>query len=138
MNWKKYWLSTAAVFIIARSLVAFLFFGVIFDSVYDQPINGMRTEGKELFGPAFLVTFIWSLAFVYIFIKGFENKGLREGLRFGLLTWTFYFLPMIVCYWAYFELPNDWPVASLVSGFVESLTAGLLVALIYKSKTVSV
>jgi hypothetical protein len=136
MNKKKYWLAAMAVFIIARSLVAFLFFGVIFDSVYDQPINGMREEGKELFGPAFAVTFLWSLAFVYIFAKGFENKGLKEGLRFGLLTWVFYFLPMIVCYWAYFELPVDWLVASLTSGFAESLVAGLSVALIYKPKEV--
>ena len=134
MNSKRYWLAAAAVFIIARSLVAFLFFGVIFDSVYDQPINGMRAEGSELFGPAFIVTFLWSLAFVYIFAKGFENKGLGEGLRFGMLTWAFYFIPMIVCYWSYFELPADWLFASLLSGLVESITAGLLVSLIYKPK----
>jgi hypothetical protein len=137
MNTKKYWLSAAAVFIIARSLVAFLFFGLIFDSVYDQPINGMRAEGEELFGPAFLVTFLWSLAFVYIFAKGYQNKGIPEGLRFGLLTWIFYFVPMIVCYWSYFELPADWLMASLASGFAESLVAGLCVAFIYKTKTVT-
>ena len=134
MNHKKYWLSAATVFIIARTLVAFLFFGLIFDSVYDQPINGMREEGKELFGPAFIVTFLWSLAFVYIFIRGFQNKGLAEGFRFGMLTWLFYFVPMIVCYWSYFELPTDWLMASLTSGLVESLTAGLLVAFIYKGR----
>ena len=134
MNLKKYWLSTAAVFVIARTLVAFLFFGLIFDSVYNQHINGMRAEGEELFGPAFLVTFLWSLGFVYIFSKGFQNKGLAEGLRFGLLTWAFYFLPMLVCYWAYFELPVNWLTASLLSGFAESLVAGLLVAFIYKQK----
>lgn len=134
MNWKKYLLATLAVFLVARTMVAFLFFGVIFNSVYDQPLLGARPEGEELLAPAFIVTFLWSLAFVYIFNKGHENKGLMEGLRFGLIVWSFYFIPMVTCYWAYFDLPFTWLTASLISGLAESLTAGFFVAIIYKVK----
>jgi hypothetical protein len=136
MNWKRYLLSTAAVLVVARGLVAFLFFGLIFDSVYDQQLPGARPEGEEVHVATLIAMLFWSLAFVYIFLKGYQNGGLSEGVRFGLITWIFYFIPMVTCYWAYFALPVNWVVASYVSGIAESMTAGLLVAFIYKSKTI--
>ena len=48
MNWKRYWISAAAVLVAAKGLVAALFFGVIFDSVYDQKLPGARAEGEEV------------------------------------------------------------------------------------------
>src|SRR4030043_207584 len=35
---------------------------------------------------------IWSFFFVYIFVKGYENKGILEGLRYGLYIGIFYFM----------------------------------------------
>ena len=137
MNWKNYLLSTVIVLIVARGMVAFLFFGVVFDFVFDQPMIGARAEEEELHLPAMLAMLTWSLAFVYIFNRGFENKGLSEGVRFGVITFLFYFVPMIVCYWSYFALPVEWVYASLTSGLAESLTAGLSVAIVYKTKTIN-
>jgi hypothetical protein len=136
MNWKRYWLSTAAVLVVAKGLVAYLFFAVIFAFVYDKQLPGARPEGKELYAAEIICMIVWSLAFTYIFTKGYQNKGWREGIRFGLIVWVFYFIPMVTGVWAYFEVPVNWVIGGLVSGLAESLTAGLLVALIYKSKKV--
>jgi hypothetical protein len=43
---------------------------------------------------------------------------------------------MITGFYGYYAMPFNWVIAGLVSGLAESLTAGLLVALIYKSKTI--
>ena len=135
MNWKRYWISTAAVFVVAKGLVAALFFAVIFDFVYGQPLPGARPEGEELHAAELICIIAWSLAFTYIYTRGHQNKGWTEGIRFGLIVWVFYFIPMVTGVWAYFEVPTNWVIAGLVSGLAESLTAGVLVALIYKSKT---
>jgi len=135
MNWKRYWISTAAVFVVAKGLVAALFFGVIFDSVYDQLLPGARPEGEEVHVAGLICMIAWSLAFTYIYAKGHENKGWTEGIRFGLIAWVFYFIPMITGFYGYYEMPFNWVIAGLVSGLAESLTAGLLAGLFYKPKT---
>jgi hypothetical protein len=134
MNWKKYALAVAAVFIIGRMMVSFLFFGLLFASTFDQVLPGARPEGKELHGPYMIATLIWSLAFVHLFGRWAANGGVMEGLRFGSIVWALYFLPMVVCYWAYFDLPVDWMTAGLVSGLGESIVSGALAAVIYRRK----
>jgi hypothetical protein len=134
INWKGYWLSTAAVLIVARGLVSFIFFAIIFDFVYDKPLPGARPEGEELHAAESICMIAWSLAFTYIFTKGYQNKGWTEVIRFGLVVWVFYFVPMVTGVWAYFEVPTNWVLAGLTSGLAESLVAGLLVGLIYKPR----
>ena len=134
MNWKRYWLSVVAVFI-GRGLVSFLLFAVAFDSIYSQSMPGSRPEGEEVHVAGLISVLAWTLAFVYIFTKGYENKGWKEGIRYGLLVWVFYFIPMLTGYYAYFDLPLDFVLAGMVSGLAESLTAGVLAAVIYKPKS---
>lgn len=136
INWKRYWISTAAVLVVAKGLVSFLFFAVIFAFVYDKQLSGARPEGKELYVTEIIGMIVWSLAFTCIFTKGYQNKGWGEGIRFGLIVWIFYFIPMLTGVWTYFEVPANWVIGGLVSGLAEALTAGLLVAIIYKPKTV--
>jgi hypothetical protein len=136
MNWKRFCLSAAAVFVVAKVLVAALFFGVIFDSVYDQQLPGARPEGEEIHAAGLICMIAWSLAFTYIYAKGHENKGWTEGIRFGLIAWVFYFVPMITGYYGYYAMPFNWVIAGLISGLAESLTAGLMVGRIYKPKAI--
>lgn len=132
MNWKKYWIPSVAILIVAKGIVAFLFFAVIFNSVYEKPFSGARPEGEELHAAELICMIVWTLAFTFIYTKGYQNKGWTEGIRFGLIVWFFYFIPMLMGVWAYFQVPNDWVIAGLISGLAESLTARLLVGLIYK------
>lgn len=136
MNWKRYFISSAAVLVVAKAAVGALFLGVIFDSVYDQDLPGARPEGQEIHAAGLVCMVVWSLAFTYIYTKGLENKGWTEGMRFGLIAWIFYFVPMITGYYGYYAMPFNWVIAGLVSGLAESLTAGLIVGLIYKPKTI--
>jgi len=135
MNWKRYWIASVAVLVVAKGLVAALFFGVIFDSVYDQALPCARPEGSEVHAAGLICMIAWSLALTFIYTKGHQNKGWTEGIRFGLVVWIFYFVPMLTGFYGYYAMPFNWLIAGLVSGLAESLTAGLLAALIYKSKT---
>ncbi|HYJ04121.1 MAG TPA: hypothetical protein VEX43_03245 [Chthoniobacterales bacterium] len=134
MNWKRYWIAAVAVLVVAKGLVAALFFGIIFNSVYDQALPCARPEGSEVHAAGLICMIAWSLALTFIYTKGHQNKGWTEGIRFGLVVWIFYFVPMLTGFYGYYAMPFNWLIAGLVSGLAESLTAGLLVALIYNSK----
>jgi hypothetical protein len=136
MNWKRYFIASAAIFVLAKGAVGALFLGVIFDPVYDQELPGARPEGQEIHAAGLICMAVWSLAFTYIYAKGYENKGWTEGIRFGLIAWTFYFIPMLTGFYGYYAMPLNWVITGLVSGLAESLTAGLLVGLIYRSKAI--
>ncbi len=132
MNWKKFWLASVAIFVLAKGLVTFLFFAVIFDFVYSQPFPGSRPEGEELHAAGMIGMLLWTLAFTFIYAKSSGNRGWKAGIKFGFIVWIFYFVPMITGVWAYFQVTDLWVLAGLLSGLAESLTAGLLVGLIYK------
>ena len=134
MNWKRYWLSVAAVFL-GKGLIEILFIGVLFKSVYDQPLPCARPEGSEVHAAGLICMIAWSFAFTYIYARGHQNRGWTEGIRFGLVAWAFYFVPMITGFYGYYAMPFNWVVAGLISGLAASLTAGLVVGLIYRPKT---
>jgi hypothetical protein len=135
MNWKRYWLCSVVV-IVVRGIIAFTLFSFVFSSVFDQELPGARPEGEELHEAGLLSMLTWAFAFTYVFIRGYQNKGWIEGVRFGFVVWMFYFIPMLTGYWAYFKLPADWVMASIVIGFAESLGAGIVTSLIYKPKLI--
>jgi hypothetical protein len=137
MNWKKYWLASAAVLVVAKGMVAFLFFAVVLNFFYDKPFPGARPEGEELYAVEIVCMVAWTLGFSFIYTRLRQNNEWKDGLKFGILVWFFYFVPMITGVWAYFQVPVNWVIAGLVSGLAESLTAGLLVGLIYKPKNIS-
>ncbi|MDH3590080.1 MAG: hypothetical protein OEQ74_11825, partial [Gammaproteobacteria bacterium] len=46
----------------------------------------MRPEGQEIMWAIVVSCFLQGFALAFIFVKGYENKGIVEGLRFGLLV----------------------------------------------------
>jgi hypothetical protein len=95
---------------------------------------------KDLFRPdmasrmwvMYLVGALAALMFTYIFVKGRENKGISEGVRFGIIIWLFVNVPMGASMWAMFPIPYMTIARGLLFGLLETLIAGILVAVIYK------
>ena len=102
MNWKRYWVSAAAVLVFAKGLVAVLFFGVIFDSVYDQQLPCARAEGSEVHAAGLICIFLVD-GFTYIYAKGHE-KGWRRKDR--LLVGSL----LVPCdrIYGYYAMPFNW------------------------------
>jgi hypothetical protein len=132
MNQKRYWLCVFGVLVVARALVSALFFGVIFQQVFDEPSPAFRGEGEENFLPLMIGYVSWAFFFVYLFAKHFRGEGWKGGVSFAGIVWFFYFVPMTLGIWSFSPVTSDWVVASLISGLAESLTGGLIVGTVYK------
>lgn len=133
MNVKKFVIASIVVAVVAYAL-DFLLHGLILMDAYKAH--------PDLFGSMEQMTkWMWllpigyfSLTFVmgYIFIKGYEGKGLMEGLRFGLMMGLFMQVPRFVFEVVYLPYPKIFDIVNLVGGMVEFLIFGILFAVIYK------
>ena len=79
---KKMLIGVVAVFI-TLELLDFLIHGVILMSTYAAMQNVWRPDMMAKMWVLHVVKIITAFFFVLIFSKGYENKGIMEGLRYG-------------------------------------------------------
>jgi hypothetical protein len=77
---------------------------------------------------------VMSFLFVYIFIKGYEGKGILEGLRYGIWIGLFMNLPSAFGQYAIYPVPFSLAIQWFIYGMIEFIILGLVAAAIYKPK----
>jgi hypothetical protein len=135
MNVKKFWIAVVVIFILLE-ILGYLVHGVILAATYE-------TEGiKEIFRSMeemdskmwimWLTDLIWVYFFVFFFTKGYENKGIMEGVRYG--AYMGIFVSLVFSYQNYVMLPIPYSLALqwFIYSFIISLILGLTAALIYR------
>ena len=78
---------------------------------------------------------LFSVMFCYIFLKGYENKGVMEGVRYGILIGILAMSPNLIFY-AVQPLPANLVIYWCIGGMVEAIIAGVVLAAIYKPASV--
>jgi hypothetical protein len=139
MNWKKLLLAALAAFVLLQ-LTDFLVHGKLLEGYYEglsaQGVFRSEAEMSGYMWVEILMTALFSLFFTYIFVKGYEGKGILEGVRYGIIIGFFW--KYINAYNAFVILPISYGLVWywIISGFVQLILAGILVSLIYKPKSV--
>ena len=127
-------------YIIACIVVwAFMFFfegcfhGKILDPFYQATANLWRTPTDMQASFHWLVAgqMIFAFLFGYVFTKGYENKGVGEGARYGLLIGLI-LAPANMVMYAVQPLPVALVAAWCVGGVLELAAAGMILAAIYR------
>jgi len=128
---KKMLIGVVAVFI-TLELLDFLIHGVILMSTYAAMQNVWRPDMMAKMWVLHVVKIITAFFFVLIFSKGYENKGIMEGLRYG------FYIGMIVSSgfafgsYASFPIPHALALHWFILTLGEYLIAGVVVAQVYK------
>jgi hypothetical protein len=137
MNWKRLLWAALAAFILLQ-LTDFLIHGIMLGGHYQnlstQGIFRTEAEMSGYMWVKILMNVLFSFLFTYIFIKGYEGKGILEGIRYGIIIGFFW--KYINAYSAFVILPISYGLVWywIISGFVQLILAGILVSLIYKPK----
>lgn len=137
MNTKKFFLAFFAVFAVLE-ITNYLVHGVILDSTYkDEMYRSVFRPEADMISKMWIgwvTDIIWSYFFVFLFVKGYENKGIGEGLRFGLYIGLFYVL--VNSYGMYVVLPLQYSLVLqwFIYGLIQTLILGAITAAIYKPK----
>ncbi len=130
MNVKRFCIAVIGVF---------LGFEII-DIIIHAGILGKTYAGMTLWRPDMMSKmwimhagcFVLSILFVYIFIKGYENKGIAEGIRFGLILGLFSNIPYAFYSYATYPLSFSLCLQWFIYGMIEFVICGAVAAAIYK------
>jgi hypothetical protein len=138
MNTKKFIIAFVVVFIILEITNYLIYVGILGSAfMNDMYKNVFRTEEdmNSKMWIMYLMDLIWSYFFVFFFVKGYENKGWMEGLRFGFYIGIFYMFVVSFQYYAMFPLEFGLVLQMFIYAFIQVIILGIVTALIYKPKT---
>jgi len=134
LNCKRLIIASLVIFVVVSAL-DYLVNNVILTSTYmSEPLKKLwRPDMMSKLWIGYVFSLLSSLLFTYIFVKGYEAKGLLEGVRFGILIWLFMVVPVSHGYYVVLDkLPYSLCLQWCGYGLIEMLVAGILVAAIYK------
>jgi len=136
---KRFWMAFAACYIVGQVL-GFLINGVLLADTYKALASVWRPEAEmQAKMWIFLVTgFVSTFLFCYIFTRGYENKGLAEGLRYGGLVGLLITVPMAYDSYVVYPIPYSLALSWLFTGMAYWLILGAVLALIYRRDTAAV
>ena len=137
MNWKRLWLAALLVFV-AYLATNMLIHVVILGDEYMKPDiqQAMRPEGEmnAYFWVRFVTMAVFAFFFTFIFAKGYERKGIIEGMRFGIYITLFYFVVTSFEQFMIYPIPYRAVRYWIAAGFVQSVLMGIIAALVYRPK----
>ena len=131
MNMKNMSIGTIIVFIVFQAL-DFLIHGIILEKTYQSLAHIWRPEMMSMMWIMYCVSFCISILFVYIFIKGYENKGWIEGLRYGIILGLFMNIAGAFNTYVIYPIPFDLALKWFIYGVLEFVLAGIILSIVYK------
>ncbi len=127
---KKFWLGWISVFVVMSVFEAIVNM-VLLASIYQATASLWRPQAEMKIWLFYVVYAFVSFFFTLIFSKGYEGKGIAEGIRYGIYMGMLMSVPM--AYGTYAAMPIPYPLALqwFIYGLIEYVLAGIVLALIY-------
>jgi hypothetical protein len=135
MNWSKFSISLIVIYVVGTAL-NYLIHSVLLMNSYIAIASVWRPDMDRLMWVQFVTWLIFCFFFVYIFVRGYQNRGVMEGVRYALIIWGFISFPQTYGQYMVYPLPYSLVWKWLAADLVLFLVSGILVALIYKPAVV--
>jgi hypothetical protein len=130
---KKLLYGFIAVFI-TLEVLDFLVHGLLLKSTYESLSSLWRPDMTDKMWVIHLVTLIGSFFFAFIFSKGYENKGIGEGLRYGFYIGVWMSVGMAYGTYSMIAIPYSLALQWFIYGVIEYVIAGVVLAMVFGSK----
>ena len=131
MNKKKYITASMVVFVVffILEMINSLILGSSYENYPEFFVAGIG--GIGLFY-TIIKSLIFGFIFCFIFTKGYEEKGILEGVRYGLWIGLLLFVYIMFSSWAIFKISKIISFWWLILGVIEMIILGIITAAIYK------
>lgn len=135
MNAGRYVLGSVAVALYFY-LYEWIFHGIIMSKSYGEQMSLFRPDAESGIFLVWLLLGLLILAFgfCFIFLKGYENKGIGEGFRYGLYVGFTFTVSTTLIEYSVFPFPGSWVFSWIIGYMIMMILAGIIFALIYKPK----
>ncbi|MFQ5823120.1 MAG: hypothetical protein ACE5JB_03595 [bacterium] len=133
MNARRYLFASLGVFVV-YFVLSIIVHWVLLKSAYEATADVWRPQSEmSAYMPILWVTQLAvSFLFVFIYTKGYEGKGLMEGVRYGLWIGLLMSIPMAFSSYATLPIPLSLAIKWFVFGLIEFVILGIVAAAIYK------
>jgi len=129
---KKVWLGFIAVFI-TFEILELIVYGLLIGSAFNS-LTVWRSDMSSKMWIIHLVMLIGSFFFAFIFSKGYENKGIMEGVRYGLYIGIWMSVGMAYGTYAMIAIPYSLTLQWFLYGVIEYVIGGIVLALVFRPK----
>jgi len=134
---KKIWIGFIVVYIVMQ-VIDFLIHGLLLNSTYEAIRSAFpgiyRTPEDQKIWIFWIIGLFFAYFFVFIFSKGYEGKGIGEGLRYGFYIALMMALPAAFAEYAMHTIPVSLSIEWFCLDIVKLLIAGAVAAMIFSGK----
>ena len=130
---KKFWLGFVAVFVTSE-ILNFLINGLLLMPDYQATQNVWRPNMMSYMWVFHVLMVVESFFFTLIFSKGYEGKGIMEGVRFGLYIGIWMSMGMAYGTYAMIAIPYSLAIKWFLFGIIQYIIMGIVVSMVYGKK----
>jgi len=127
---KKVLIGFVFVFI-AMILASIIIDGIILGPTYESLKNVWRPDISSNMWLLYIVMLVGSFFFSFVFAKGYENKGILEGLRYGLYIGIWMSVSMAYGIYAMIDIPYTLALQWLIFGIIKYVLCGVVLAIVF-------
>jgi hypothetical protein len=133
---KKVLIGFVVVFI-AMIVMSFIVDGLILGSTYESLKNLWRPDMQSKMWIYYVIMVVGSFFFSFIFSKGYEGKGIMEGVRYGLYIGIWMSIGMAYGTYAMIAIPYSLALQWFIYGVIQYVVYGVLLGLVFGKKEAS-
>lgn len=135
MNTGRYVIGSIVVFVYLM-VIEWIFHGIIMRGWYQQGLDIFRSRGESGGFAVWMALgfLILAFGFCYIFTKGYENRGIGEGLRYGLYVAIAFSVSTTLINYSVFPYPFSWVIGWVIGNIVIMILGGMIFAAVYKPR----
>ena len=133
MNMKRLVIAAVVVYVVHQILNVLTHEFILADT-YQSLANVWRPEAEwqSKSWIFFLTGAFWAFLFSFIYTKGYEGKGVMEGVRYGFWIGLLIFIPMAYESYVIYPIPYSLALQWFLYGLVHAMICGAALALVYK------
>ncbi len=132
MTVKRYITAVVVIFVI-NQITDPIIHAFILGDAYEALQHVWRPDMMSKMWVIFATSFLMALVFVFIFIKGYENKGVIEGIRFGLIVGVLMNIVGVFNQYAVYPIPASLAFQWAIFGMIQYILYGIAAGLIYRN-----
>ena len=127
---KKFWTGFVAVYV-TIAVVEFIVNMVLMSAAYMETANLWRPMAEMKIWLFYVIYLFVAFFVTLLFSKGYEGKGVLEGVRFGFYIGMFMAVPMAYGTYASMPIPYSFALQWFIYGLIEYIIVGVVLALVY-------
>ncbi len=130
---KQGWISFIAV-VVLFLVLGYLVDGVLLASSYEATKDLWRPDMMSLMWLFYVIMVVGAFFFVLVFSRGYEGKGIMEGVRYGLYIGIWMGIGMAYGTYGMIAIPYSMAITWFFSTVVQYVLAGIVTAAIFGKK----